>query len=218
MADETATLPDTECYRVVIAGARYDAPRIDHDLQGKARVIYTSEFATRGQEIDLVPREAKRLEGLGAIRPADSEREYDELGDDELAAQAALRSIPVRSSGADADKPLREDYINALVTYDAGAGDAVGVGTQPGGIVSQGAAGPQRLPDEVVAPAPADDPAGLTAPQIREQIDSEGLTIPQTVDLAQDDPAMAQRVLEAERLSGDPRAGVEKGLQKIIDG
>jgi hypothetical protein len=205
MADETATLPDTECYRVVIAGARYDAPRIDHDLQGKARVIYTSEFATRGQEIDLVPREAKRLEGLGAIRPADSEREYDELGDDELAAQAALRGIPVRSSGADADKPLREDYINALVTYDAGAGDAVGVG-------------PQRLPDEVVAPAPADDPAGLTAPQIREQIDSEGLTIPQTVDLAQDDPAMAQRVLEAERLSGDPRAGVEKGLQKIIDG
>jgi hypothetical protein len=70
----------------------------------------------------------------------------------------------------------------------------------------------------VVAPAPADDPAGLTAPQIREQIDSEGLTAPDTIALAQDDPALALRVLEAERLSGDPRASVEKGLQKIIDG
>lgn len=218
MADETAKLPDTGRYRVVIAGARYDAPRIDHDLEGKARVIYTSEFALRGQEIDLVPREARRLGELGAIRPADSEREYDELGDDELAAQATLRGVPVRSSGADADKPLREDFINALVTYDRGAGDAVGVGTQPGGIVSQSAAGVQRLPDEAVAPSPADDPASLTAPQIREQIDAEVLTAPQTIDLAQDDPALAGRVLEAERLSGDPRASVEKGLQKIIDG
>jgi hypothetical protein len=218
MADETAKLPDTGRYRVVIAGARYSAPRIDHDLEGKARVIYTSEFALRGQEIDLVPREAKRLEELGAIRSADSKKEYDELGDDELAARAAALGVPVRSSGADADKPLREDYINALLTYDQGVGDAVGVGTQPGGLVAQGAAGTQRLPDEVATPSPADDPASLTAPQLREQIDSEGLTAPQTIDLAQDDPGLAARVLEAERLSGDPRASVEKGLQKIIAG
>jgi HPt (histidine-containing phosphotransfer) domain-containing protein len=218
MADETAKLPDTECYRVVIAGARYDAPRIDHDLEGNARVIYVSEFALRGQEIELIPREVKRLTELGAVRPADSQREYDELGDDELAALAASRGVPVRSTGADADKPLREDYINALVVYDRGAGDAVGAGTQPGGIAVQGVGGPQRVPDEVATPGPAEDQASLTAPQLREQIDSEGLTAPQTIDLAQDDPALAQRVLEAERLSGDPRTSVEKGLQKIIDG
>jgi hypothetical protein len=218
MADETVTLPHTGRFRVVIAGARYDAPRIDHDLEGKARVIYVSEFALRGQEIDLVEREAHRLEKLGAVRPAHSPLEYDELGDDELATQAASRGVAVRSTGADADKPLREDYINALVAYDRGAGDAVGAGTQPGGIAVQGVSGPQRVPDEVATPGPAEDQASLTAPQLREQIDSEGLTAPQTIDLAQDDPALAQRVLEAERLSGDPRASVEKGLQKIIDG
>lgn len=45
-----------------------------------------------------------------------------------------------------------------------------------------------------------------------------GLTVDQTIALAEDDPEKAKQVLEAEREAsgGEPRKGVEDGLSKII--
>lgn len=54
---------------------------------------------------------------------------------------------------------------------------------------------------------------------LADHITTNKLTVDDTVALAQDDPARAARVLEAERLAsgGSPRAGVEQSLQKITD-
>jgi hypothetical protein len=56
--------------------------------------------------------------------------------------------------------------------------------------------------------------------QVAAFIESEKLTGPATVDLAEGDPALAQKVLDAEkeRAGGDPRDNVAGPLQKIIDG
>jgi hypothetical protein len=78
-----------------------------------------------GEQIDLTDREARRLAGLDAVKPKDEPLSYDEMDEKQLAKLAKDRSVTVRSSGADADRPLRTDYVNALNTFDQGQGKAL---------------------------------------------------------------------------------------------
>jgi hypothetical protein len=233
MADtkEDVKLPDTEQYRVVIAAAAFDSPRIVYDVEGKAKVIYVRDFGMRGGIVDLIPREAKRLQELDtgpAVRRATEPRTYDELSDDELRAEAATRGLIVASSGADPSIPLREDHINALITYDQGTLVVHGAGTVAGGIATS-PGGPVTRVDEVTG-APVGGPtlaslsatpaADLDVEGLAGHLKAEKLNAADTVAIAGDDPALARKVLEAERSAqgGDPRATVEGPLQKIIDG
>lgn len=215
------SLPDTQEYRVVVVGVLYQEPRIDHDLEGNARVIYVTQTAPRGAVVGLVPREAKRLQDLDAVRPADSPKGYDELDDEQAKAAAAARGLVVRSSGADADQPLREDYITALHNADLASDEAagVGVGTTPGGILAVGPDGATRV-DVPESAAAAFDPNTATVEQLSAHITDGKLNAADTVDLAAGDPTIARRVLDAEKAAqgGDSRATVTGPLQKIIDG
>lgn len=228
MADEVK-LPKTEKFRVVIAGAAYDSPRIRHDEQGKGEVIYVRESAVRAEEIELVPREAKRLQDLGAVVPASEPRSYDEMDDAELAAETKARGLVVTSSSADPDQPLRQDFVAALQTFDAGQTAGVGVSTVPGGLAIGGVTAPFNegdfaqevgTPPEETAPADGGVASRLTSAQLAQHITDEKLNASDTVDLAGGDPALAAKVLEAEGIAqgGDPRATVEGPLQKTIDG
>jgi hypothetical protein len=122
---DQAKLPDTEPYRVCIAGAVYLKYREAVNADGDDVVIPTRELAVFGEQIDLTDREARRLTGLDAVKPKDEPLSYDEMDEKQLAKLAKDRSVTVRSSGADADRPLRTDYVNALNTFDQGQGKAL---------------------------------------------------------------------------------------------
>lgn len=221
MADEVK-VPDTQDFRVVVVGVLYDSPRLDHDLEGNPKVIYVRQTAGRGQVIGLVPREAKRLGDLSAVRPAEDPKGYDELDDAEAKSAAAARGLVVRSSGADADQPLREDFITALVNADRSELTGVGVGTTPGGIMAASASGATRV-DVPTPPPPGDEPLdvlGAPGEHVMAHIHDGNLNAADTVALADGDPEKAKKVLAAETAlrSGDPRATVEGPLQKIIEG
>lgn len=117
-----AGLPKTKTYRVRIAGAIYDRFVETVNDDGEDAIAKVRELATFGQEIELTDREARRLTALNAVKPADEPLSYDEMDDKTLDAEVKKVGIEVRSSGADADKPLRTDKINALVIYDQGRG------------------------------------------------------------------------------------------------
>lgn len=170
MADtfEELTLPATESYRVVGLGARYlkAAKRIGGD--GKPTVQYVDALATGREVVELIEPEAERLLALGAVRPIDSAKGYDEMDDAELRSLASGRGIAVRSSGADPEQPLRTDYMNALAMYDLGADSAVvAAGTTPGGVFTAG--------DRGVSPVLVDgiNPAVSTAQP--DHVDTTGL-------------------------------------------
>lgn len=114
-------LPATSPHRVVAVGATYlDATEtIGND--GKPTIVYLQKLGYRHEIIDLNAQQARRLIELGAVKPEDAPRTYDEMYDDELKDLAADRGIAVASTGADPDQPLRTDYVNALLTYDQGA-------------------------------------------------------------------------------------------------
>jgi hypothetical protein len=101
--------------------------------------------------------------------------------------------------------------VAALTAYDLGQDAAVmGASTVPGGVVSLGAA---SVPDEGYSAQ------GRSATEVASWIDTEKPNAADTVAAAGNDPATAAVVLEAESAAtgGDPRASVEKPLQKIID-
>lgn len=230
---EKVKLPDTEQYRVVIAAAAFDSPRVTYDTEGTAKVIYVRDFGLRGGLVDLIPREAKRLTELEtgpAVRLATEPRTYDELSDDELRTEAEARAVQVVSGGADPDRPRREDYINALITFDQGTMVVHGAGTVPGGIATSpgGAAVATRVDEATLAPIGTTGPVGggespladLSTAALAERIKGDKLNASDTVAIAGNDPALARKVLAAEESAqgGDPRATVEGPLQKIIDG
>lgn len=130
-------LPSTEKYRVTGLGAVYYEPVETIGPTGLPMIAYVSRLGTRAQIIDLVAGEARRLGALGAVKPAGEPPSYDEMNEEQLAVLATQRGVSVRSTSADPDRPLREDYINALHTHDLGADEGVlrGVGTVPGGVI-----------------------------------------------------------------------------------
>lgn len=122
---DPAKLPATKPYRVCIAGAVYLRYRETINADGEDVVIPTRELAIFGEEIGLTDREARRLTELGAVKPADEPLSYDEMDEKQLARAVSERGITVRSSGADQDRPLRTDFVNALNTFDQGQGKAL---------------------------------------------------------------------------------------------
>jgi hypothetical protein len=227
-----AKLPDTEEYRVVIAAAAYERPAITHDAEGTAKVIYVRDFGLRGSPVSLVAREAKRLTELDtgpAVRLATEPRSYDELDDKELGAEADARGLHVVSGGADPDQPRREDYINALVTFDQGTMVVHGAGTVSGGIATSSSEGVVSRIDEGTGetistsfpPGPGEVAlADLHTDALADRIKGEKLNASDTVAIANGDPALARKVLAAEQSAqgGDGRQTVVEPLQKIIDG
>jgi hypothetical protein len=206
------TLPATKPHRVVGVGATYYEPVKSVGPDGKPAVILTYRMASRGECVELTEDQAERLIDLGAAKPWDEPLSYDEMDDAGLRAAASQRGVAVTSSGADPDQPLRQDYVAALTAYDLGQDAAVlGASTVPGGVVSIGAAS--------VPEGDGYSAQGRSATEVSQWIESEKPNAADTVAAAGNDPATAAVVLEAESAAtgGDPRASVEKPLQKIID-
>lgn len=123
-ASTKATLPDTNPYRVCIGGAMYTEPKLNMGFDGVESVIYVTKLGERGEEIQLTDSEAHRLTELAAVKPKGEPLSYDEMNSKQLDAAIKEAGITVTSSGADQDKPLPADKINALRTYDQGRGVA----------------------------------------------------------------------------------------------
>jgi len=85
-------------------------------------------------------------------------------------------------------------------------------GVPPGAEGGSSSSGPSAdLPDD------APDASQASVSELAQYIDSESLNAPQTVSLAEGDPDLAAKVLEAERTAqgGDARATVEKPLSRL---
>lgn len=218
-------IPEKSAYRVVGVGVTYRDPQAVIGPDGQPQVVYNYAVAGRGETVHLTDWEAKRLEETYTIKPADAERSYDEMGDDELEAETTARALDVRGSAADGSV-RREDRINALLVYDQGAagGTSVGVTTVPGGIAEArpGTSDGPRVQTGVNAPT-APDPASASTDELAEYIktgtEGQALTAEETVALAQNDPAKAQAVLDAEQQAsqGDPRKTVVARLERLRD-
>lgn len=123
-ARKPGELPATKPYRVCTVGAVYDRFVEVVDDDGEDAVRKVRDLATFGQTVELTEREARRLTALDVVRPAGDPLTYDEMNDKQLDKVISDRAINVRSTGADADQPLRTDKINALLVYDQGRGVA----------------------------------------------------------------------------------------------
>lgn len=150
--------------------------------------------ARRGESIDaskLAEGELDRLEELHALLPAGSKPQ-----DVEEEREAIL----------DVYRGQRGDVEALSRAMERARVQGPAVAAPAGGIVdvSGGDAGLGQQPN---------------VGSLADHITVNKLTVDDTVALANDDAAAARRVLEAERLAsgGSPRAGVEQGLQKIID-
>lgn len=218
MADEVK-LPDTEPYRVVIGMAAYQKPTASYDFEGNGSVVYPTEYGRRGEVIDLIPREAARLQQdhIRAVVPADQPLTYAEMGDEQLARETAALGLTVPSSSADPDRPLRTDFINVLEAYERGETAGVGVSSVPGGIAVGGANVTPGVAQAVGSDSEI-DVAGSSVEDIAAYLEAEKPNAAETVALAGDDPELAQKVLDAEKAAqgGDPRVTVQEPLQKII--
>lgn len=118
-------LPATKPYRVKIVGATYYEPVEAINVNGEPYVAQQYKVAGFGEEIMLTEQQANRLTGLDAVIPAGEPLTYAEMDEKQLAAVAKDRGVAVRSTSADAEKPLKDDYINALNAFDQGQGKAL---------------------------------------------------------------------------------------------
>lgn len=171
----------------------YFEPTLSADGQ-KTVLVRT---ARRGDVIDpekLAQGELERLEGLQALLPEGAKPEHAEQ------ERMAILDL-YRGQRGDTEAMARAMERAASQQGPTALADTTG------GIVDVSG---QATGDAGALPAPA---------QLADHIATQKLTVDDTVALAQDDPERARRVLEAERLAsgGNPRQGVETGLQKIID-
>jgi hypothetical protein len=128
----------------------------------------------------------------------------------------ALRDLgAIASSGDDAsDAP-------APGVADRSALDATGTGVNPEGgaegVTGPGDSGGSSSGPSAELPDDAPDAAQADVGELSRYIDSESLNAAQTVALAEGDPELAAKVLEAERAAqgGDARATVERPLSKL---
>jgi hypothetical protein len=244
---EELTLPDTDLFRVRGVGASYLKPQKTVGPDGQPTVVFVGALAGRGEIVELVKSEAERLGAVGAVVPAEAPKGYDELSRPELEILATSRGVTVRSTSADPDNPLDDDYRNALALFDIGSDAAlVGVSSTPGGVVqsSESAVSPVLVDGVHAAPATDQedgtetraveerafaqrghsmtamfDARGKSASEVSDWIQSERPNAATTVAAANDDPEAARVVLEAEAAAheGDPRATVARPLEQIAD-
>jgi hypothetical protein len=125
--EEAAVLPAKEPYRVSALGATYFDPVIGLRPDGSEGVISVDRIGRFGETIELTAGQAARLVDLGVVKPAGEERSYDEMTVDELKALADERALDVKGSGANG-AALKDDYVNALNTFDQGQAGAAGAG------------------------------------------------------------------------------------------
>lgn len=220
----TKAVPDKSEYRVVGVGITYQDPQGRIGPDGTPQVLYGYAVAYRGDTVKLTDSEAERLLQTGTIKPVGEERSYDEMSDDELEGLTTSRAIAVNGSAADGSI-RREDRINALNIYDQGTGQGVvGVSTVPGGVAVAlpGASEGPRVQTGAApggAPDPLEASTDTLAAYIAEGPSGKALNAEETVALAQNDPARAEKVLEAERqaTTGDARKTVESRLKAIAE-
>lgn len=169
----------------------YFEPALSAD--GQKTVLVRS--ARRGEVIapgGLADGELARLEGLRALLPEGAKPEQAE---EERMAHLDL----FRGQRGDTEAMAR------AMERVRSQQEPVALQDTTGGIVD-------------VSGAASDPAAAGNVGRLADHITANKLTVDDTVALAGEDPALARRVLEAERLAsgGSPRTGVETGLQKII--
>lgn len=186
---------------------------VEKDLLDNDVVVLNT--ADRGEQIELPESEAKRLEA--SLAPEGTTRE-------DVVAAVVQRSNSIHEAMARALNPA--DNVLAIGAMP-GAQPSVsppGGGAAPvGDFVTGDTGGPDAPPVNDLGGAPdlrvdAPDTSDTTA--LSQFIVSEGLTVPQTVALAEGDPERAAQVLEAEKAAAgsagaDPRAGVVKALEPL---
>lgn len=225
-------LPDLEPYRVVIMGATYQRPLAVYGPTGPM-LAFSHEVGARGSVILLDEAQARRLVDIGAVKPTDDPRSYDEMLEPELAQHARALSVEVRSSSMDPKQPLRQDYIDALQAFDAGVSSIAPVQDGPLAV-------DPPVPNPEQNPGPAGGAPSDQEPEVSEKVsgapEATGANVnalatylkrvtpnaDETVAIAARDAAngeSAQAVLDAERIAtdNDPRATVEKRLLKMIE-
>lgn len=118
-------LPATKPYRVKIVGATYYEPAEAINANGEPYVAQQYKVGGFGEEIMLTEQQARRLLDLDAVLPSAEPLTYAEMDESQLADLAKERGVEVRSTSADQDQPLKDDYINALNAFDQGQGKAL---------------------------------------------------------------------------------------------
>lgn len=205
-------MADTKVKRTV-SGVFVQYRSVEEDLLGNK--VLVMQTADRGEEIELDPREAERLEQAGMLAPEGTSRE-------EIVAAVHRRSeahAALRRALNPADNVLAVDALpNAPESVSPPS-----LGAAPRGEIVTGDTG---RPDQEPAPGAATESEGefrADAPDVENTtelaafINEEKLTVPQTVALAEGEPARAAAVLEAEKVAtnGQPRAGVVKELEPL---
>jgi hypothetical protein len=217
----TDTAPAT--VQRVVSGvfATYYEPSFD--LLGNPTVLIKT--AHRGEIIDVTENEAKRLDSLGTVVDLDladldaQAREYAlaryraERGDAD-AVEAVARAVAPTDPIVDVSVPqphVSPPPLGATPRGDVVTGDTGGPDTPAPGNAAASLGG---LP-----PADVPDAATVDVAELAAYIEAESPNVSATVDLAQGDPVLAAKVLEAERSAtgGDPRKGVEDALSKLTD-
>lgn len=158
---------------------------------------------TTGPLPDDVP--AEHLDALreqGAIAEADEPTALDVTAAADAAGRPALDSVMhVDPDPAEAVEPGQHETSELYAGAESGT---------PSG--SSSGSGPSAdLPDD------APDAAQADVGELAAYIDAESLNAAQTVSLAEGDPALAAKVLEAERVAhgDDARSTVERPLSKL---
>lgn len=114
-------LPETKPFRVVVVGVSYNEPtHALHPETGEDIVVHAGKVGVHGEEIQLTEVQARRLEELGAVKAKGAPLGYEEQDVEALKALAKERGLDVKGSGANGGV-VKDDLIQALNTYDAGA-------------------------------------------------------------------------------------------------
>lgn len=200
-----------------VAGVFVQYRSVETDLLGNDVVVLNT--ADRGDEIELPAQEAQRLESFGMLAPEGTSR-------DEVVASVVSKADSIHAAMARALNPADNVLaVSALPTAPPSVSPPTGGAAPTGDFVTGDTGGPDAPPVNDlgdVSEQPATD-LRVDAPDTSDTaalaafIRDEGLTVPQTVALAEGDPERAAQVLEAERTAtdGEPRAGVTKSLEPL---
>jgi hypothetical protein len=226
--------PELEARIVTALYATYQA--VQEDVAGNKTVVVRT--AQRGESIDLAPSEVARLEALGAIagpgedgataearREAALEQYRAERGDAEAVQAAVARALNPLDTVTDVTSPpvsvsppsLGATPRGDVVTGDTGGPDSPPVVTDETGAVGGVVRAPEGGGVGGVVRADAPDVASSSVAELSAWISEESPNGSDTVALAEGDPELAAKVLEAERAAtgGDPRKGVERKLTAL---
>lgn len=145
---------------------------------------------------------------------------WEETGEKDVAGNPVLVARLV-SFGETVDIPRDEDVKRGEklgAFFSAEDAKAIKAGTYSGPQAALLSGRPQASGEAQVQDLGEIDVASASAEEIAEFINENRLNVQETLDLAGDDPDLAEKVLDAEGLAtdSDPRVGVERGLEAIM--